>query len=163
MPSIAHTCGVICVHLDAEGMCMSACAIVVAHIGHLATCLLAVYVYLEARTVNSDATPSAEVGSMPGSAFDALSEALEEKTSLFRIEARDRLRLALKEAGVEPARPTVRQLEAVLRKNLPHELLVRGIDDSLVVCDALVDRASGLVGETGSSDTPEDVFRRLGG
>lgn len=53
---------------------------------------------------------------MPGSAFDALSEALEEKTSLFRIEARDRLRLALKEAGVEPACPTVRQLEAVLRK-----------------------------------------------
>ena len=53
---------------------------------------------------------------MPGSAFDALSEALEEKTSLFRIEARDRLRLALKEAGVEPACPTVQQLEAALRK-----------------------------------------------
>lgn len=142
---------------------MSACAIVVAHIGHLITCLLAVYVYLRARTVNSDATPSAEVGSMSAPAFDALSEALEEKTSLFRIEARDRLRLALKEAGVEPACPTVQQLEAALRKIHPRELLVRGFDDSLVVCDALADRASGFVGETGSSDTPEDVFRRLGG
>ncbi|HIG71663.1 MAG TPA: hypothetical protein EYG46_04580 [Myxococcales bacterium] len=100
---------------------------------------------------------------MFASAFDALSEALEEKTSLFRIEARDRLRLARKEAGVEPACPTVQQLEAALRKIHPRELLVRGFDDSLVACDALADRASGFVGETGSSDTPEDVFRRLGG
>jgi hypothetical protein len=97
------------------------------------------------------------------SAFDALSEALEEKTSLFRIEARDRLRLALKEAGVKPACSTVQQLEVVLRKILPRGLLVRGFDDSLVVCDALADRASGFVGETGASDTHEDVFRRLGG
>jgi hypothetical protein len=119
MPSIAHTKGVICVRLDAEGKSMSACAIVVAHIGHLITCLSAVYVYLRARTVIADATPSAEVGSMSASAFDAWSEALEEKTSLSRIEARDRLRLALKEAGVEPACPTVQQLEAALREILP--------------------------------------------
>lgn len=100
---------------------------------------------------------------MPSPAFDALSEALEQKTPLSRIEARGTLRLALKEAGVEPDRPTVAQLEAVLRKILPRELLVRGVDDALEVCEFLASSASQYVGQQDEGDTPEDVFRRLGG
>ena len=94
--------------------------------------------------------------------FGVVAEGLEEESPLDRLEARGTLRIALKEAGLEPARTSVEQMIVVLRKVLPGELETRGISDGERVCEALIQRvrAAGEVG--GNDDGPEDVFGRFG-
>jgi hypothetical protein len=83
--------------------------------------------------------------------FDWMAEQLEQLSSLNRREARGTIRLALKQAGLEPGSVTPDQMKVVLHKVLAGELTSRGIDDAEALC-------AGAGG-----DRPEDIFQRLGG
>ncbi|MGH0034197.1 MAG: hypothetical protein ACQGVK_04130 [Myxococcota bacterium] len=54
-----------------------------------------------------------------------------------RLEVRGTIRIALKEAGLDPQRVSSHQMGAVVAQVLPDELLKRGIDDAPEVCRAL--------------------------
>jgi hypothetical protein len=103
---------------------------------------------------------------MAGSqAFEYLCEALETSSSLERLEARGTVRIALKEAGLEARSVTPSELAVVVQKILPRELRQRGVADEAALCERF---ASGLRHLEASatrpaSDTPDAIFRRLGG
>jgi hypothetical protein len=93
--------------------------------------------------------------------FNFVSDELEQRSSLSRLEARGTVRLALKDAGLDPGTVTVPQMTVVLRKLLPQELKTRGVSDPQVFCEALLERLSGLKLDSGEVQTPEAVFARL--
>lgn len=99
---------------------------------------------------------------MAGAAVLGLvSDALEQESSLSRLEARGTVRLALKAAGLDAAKVTVQQMAVVLRKVLPRELETRRVSDAEALCESLADRLSGLEPDSESSQTPEAIFARL--
>jgi len=103
---------------------------------------------------------------MAGStAFEWVCTALEESTTLERLEARGTVRIALKEAGLEPRTVTPAEMRVVAQKVMPRELRQRGVQNEAALCDRLVAGLQVLEAQsTGSSaDTPDAIFRRLGG
>jgi hypothetical protein len=95
--------------------------------------------------------------------FDSIADALEGATTLDRLEARGTLRLALKNAGLDPSSLGADQAAVVLRKLMPTELQSRGIPESESVCETLAQNVSSLTGaDTVHGDSPESVFQRLG-
>jgi hypothetical protein len=97
--------------------------------------------------------------------FDHVAEALEAATSLDRLEARGTLRLALKEAGLDPRGVQPEEMKAVVGKILPGELSTRGIEGADAICrqvSSSID-AHGFAVDEATDISPEDVFRRLGG
>jgi hypothetical protein len=96
-------------------------------------------------------------------AFDWTCAALDERSSLNRLEARGTLRLTLREAGLEPASVRKEQLTVVLEKLLPDQLASRGIDDAEELCRELARRIVEVELDGPGAESPEDVFRRLGG
>jgi hypothetical protein len=102
---------------------------------------------------------------MAGSqAFEWLCEAIEAGTSLERLEARGTVRIALKEAGLEARTATPSELAVVVAKILPRELRQRGVADESAVCTRLSAGLRNLdVGGAAAHDTPDAIFRRLGG
>jgi len=102
---------------------------------------------------------------MAGSqAFEWLCEAIEAGTSLERLEARGTVRIALKEAGLEARTATPSELAVVVAKILPRELRQRGVNDETAVCSRLsVGLRNLAVGSQAAHDTPDAIFRRLGG
>ncbi len=102
---------------------------------------------------------------MNSNLFDLAAERLEQRTSLDRLEARGTLRLALKQAGLEPQSLTLEQLEVVFERILPGELQNRGVDDAAALCDAVMKEVASSP-EAAASDrsgSVDEVFRRLGG
>ena len=95
-------------------------------------------------------------------AFDWLCEHLERATDLDRLEARGTVRIALKSAGLDTGSVTPEQMRVVIEKVLTAELVARGIEDADQKCTQF---ASGIseVDAGGVSDSPDEVFRRLGG
>ena len=95
-------------------------------------------------------------------AFEFACSQLEARTSLDRLAARGTVRIALKQAGLEASRITPEQMAVVAQKILPTELGSRGIDGVEELCQAIV---SGLrsVANGPVSETPDAVFKRLGG
>jgi hypothetical protein len=96
-------------------------------------------------------------------AFDTLCQALEEHSSFDRLEARGTVRLALKNAGLDPRTVSPSQLEVVVDKLLPKELETRGVSDIDAVCRSLHQALTTIDDVGGGGDSPEDVFARLGG
>lgn len=96
--------------------------------------------------------------------FEWLSDELERRTPLSRIEARGTIRLALKDAGLDAATVTPAQLGVVVAKLLPEALMKRRVPDSSELCDELLDalRAYASKLPTVTEDTAYDVFRRIG-
>lgn len=94
--------------------------------------------------------------------FDQVAEHLEQSTSFDRLEARGTLRIALKEAGFDAKTVRVSDLRVVIERVLPGELTARGIEDSGSIVARL---ASSLdaVHDSPEGESPESVFRRLGG
>lgn len=101
---------------------------------------------------------------MPDSpAFEYVSRALSERTSLESIEARGTLRIVLKAAGLAEASVTPEQIGVVLEKLVPGELEKRGVNSAENICNQVRDAVLAMQwGET-SEASPESVFRRLGG
>lgn len=95
-------------------------------------------------------------------AFDHVCETLEARTSLNRLEARGTVRLALKEAGLEPGSVTARQLSVVVERILPGELGARGIGDADAICRDLV-HSLAVLPSAETAESPESIFGRLGG
>lgn len=101
---------------------------------------------------------------MADNLFDSAANALEQETTLDRLEARGTLRLALKTAGLEVKNLLPDQLAVVFRKLMPSELTSRGIEGVDSICEALAARAGSLSGaDAVHGDSPESVFQRLGG
>ena len=94
--------------------------------------------------------------------FTAVCEKLESRTELDRLQARGTIRLALKEAGLDPATVTSREMIVVLEKILPAQLRTRGIASPESICRELAASLSALPREE-SGETPDRVFARLAG
>ena len=95
-------------------------------------------------------------------AFEFACNQLETKTSLDRLAARGTVRIALKQAGLEARSITPEQMAVVVQKILPTELGSRGIDGADEVCQGILSGLSRV--ERGPlSETPDAVFKRLGG
>jgi hypothetical protein len=100
---------------------------------------------------------------MPDSAaFEFACDQLETRTALDRLAARGTVRIALKQAGLEPRSVTPDQMAVVIQKILPSELSNRGVDAVEDVCQRIL---SGLRGVSAgaASETPDAIFKRLGG
>jgi hypothetical protein len=97
--------------------------------------------------------------------FDLTAERLEHHTSLGRLEARGTLRLALKEAGLDPKRLTTGELSVVFDKLMVTELERRGVRDPALACRHTLDDVSSLpkADDARATGRPDEVFRRLAG
>lgn len=102
---------------------------------------------------------------MEGELFDVAAKAIEDHAGLDRLAARGTLRLSLKQAGLVPQKLSVLQLRAVFERLMPRELEVRGVADAVAACHsaiaAIESAASGGGGKP--RESPDDIFRRLGG
>jgi hypothetical protein len=94
--------------------------------------------------------------------FTSVCERLDSLTKLDRLEARGTVRLALKEAGIDPAAVSPREMSVVLEKVLPAELRARGVASPESICRELAASLSTLPREEGS-DSPDRIFARLAG
>ena len=82
-----------------------------------------------------------------------------------RLAVRGTLRIALKEAGLDPHKLTLPQLRAVFEKLMPKELEARGVSNATAACRTVMDKIAGSADtiDIASSASPDDVFKRLGG
>lgn len=96
-------------------------------------------------------------------AFEWVCDQLIDRTSLDRLEARGTVRIALKQSGLEARNVTSEQMTVILGRVLPCELESRGVDEGTQVCRTLASGLSGARLDDGRNDSPEEVFRRLGG
>jgi hypothetical protein len=94
--------------------------------------------------------------------FTVVCEKLEGLTKMDRLQARGTVRLALKEAGLDSASVTPREMSALVEKVLPAELKARGIAAPESICSELRVALSMLPQEE-LAETPDRVFARLGG
>jgi hypothetical protein len=94
--------------------------------------------------------------------FTVVCEKLESLSQLGRLEARGTIRLALKEAGLDPAAVSPREMSVVLEKILPDQLRQRGIASPESMCRELGASLAALPSEQGG-ETPDLVFARLAG
>ena len=95
-------------------------------------------------------------------AFDWTCEALETETDLDRLEARGTIRLALKSSGLLASSVRPDQMRVVIERVLPAELTARGVPAAVDLCFRLAEGVSG-VAVSAETESPDDVFRRLGG
>jgi len=97
--------------------------------------------------------------------FDLAAEKLETSADMDRLAARGTLRLALKDAGLDPHRLTVPQLRAVFEKLMPKELDARGVANAAATCATVMAQIESAAdpSQLASSSSPDDVFKRLGG
>ena len=97
-------------------------------------------------------------------AFGVVCDHLERSTSLDRPAARGTVRLALKEAGLDPESVTPEQMAVVTEKVLPAELQSLRISDVEGHCQSLRAHLKRLgPGGSEGSAGPEAVFERLAG
>jgi hypothetical protein len=96
------------------------------------------------------------------SAFEAACACLEQSSSLDRLAARGTIRIALKQAGLEPKTVTARELEVVVTKVLPAELTARAIASPDALC-AKIAAALQRLGGAARAETPDAIFARLAG
>lgn len=94
--------------------------------------------------------------------FEFVCNQLEERTSLDRLAARGTVRIALKQAGLDARSATPEQMAVVAEKLLSIELASRGVADAASVCAGFAAKLRSMR-STGSEETPDAVFRRLGG
>jgi hypothetical protein len=95
------------------------------------------------------------------SAFDFLCNELESNTALDRLEARGTVRIAIKQAGLDPHSASPQDLAVVVKKVLPSELGARGIDAADSLCDRLAKQVAERKAEE-TRESPEAIFARLG-
>ncbi len=96
-------------------------------------------------------------------AFDFVCSELEASTSLDRLATRGTVRIALKQAGLDSRTVTPEQMSVVVEKLLPAELASRSIVSAPALCSQLAGKVRRLSAGGAGADTPDAVFRRLGG
>lgn len=96
--------------------------------------------------------------------FEFVARKLQETTDLDKLEARGTVRIALKEAGLDARGVTPEQMAVMLQRTMPKELTARGVEQADQACAVLVSALKDFDGgDLPSGESPEDVFRRLGG
>jgi hypothetical protein len=95
-------------------------------------------------------------------AFDKVCDELEMRTSLDRMQCRGTVRLALKDAGLEAARVQPREMQVVLQRVLPGALETRGVEGAAAICEHIA-RGIAALAPSAEPDSPDAIFRRLGG
>jgi hypothetical protein len=101
---------------------------------------------------------------LAASLFEFIAGKIQQQTDLDQLEARGTVRIALKEAGLDARNVTVGQMSVMLDKTMPRELEARGVADAPGLCRGLIAGLEGFQGDAGGpGESPEDVFRRLGG
>ena len=100
---------------------------------------------------------------MASTIFDFVAAELERQTNLASLEARGTVRLALKQAGLEPHTVTAEQMAVMLERLMPHEISTRGIENAEEICASLVKRVkeSQFGSAPAGPESPESIFRRL--
>jgi hypothetical protein len=100
---------------------------------------------------------------MADSIFDLVADEVERRTDLEKLEARGTVRLALREAGLDPRSVTVEQMSVILERVLPSEMRSRGVDQPEQVCEAILValKTAHPVSENVESESPEAIFRCL--
>ncbi len=60
---------------------------------------------------------------------------------------------------------TIPQFRAVFEKLMPKELDARGVADAAAICKTAVDAIERVASKTelGTSNSPDEIFKRLGG
>jgi hypothetical protein len=94
--------------------------------------------------------------------FQFVCDQLGERVQLDRLALRGAVRLALKAAGFEPRGVQPIEMAVVVSRMLPKELASCGVSDPGPLCEKLASAVSSL-GASAATDSPEAVFRRLGG
>ncbi len=94
--------------------------------------------------------------------FEWVTRAMEEATSLSKIEARGTVRIALTEVGLTATGVARGPMLFVLERVLPGLLRSRNIQDPEATCAGLIAGLSHAELDR-VEDAPEDVFARLGG
>ena len=95
-------------------------------------------------------------------AFEFVCGELEARTSLDRLASRGTVRIALKQAGLDSRSATPEQMAVVVERLLTAELTNRGVLDSVSLCALIAEKTRRLEAGT-RAETPDAVFRRLGG
>ncbi|MFQ5417182.1 MAG: hypothetical protein ACE5FL_09075 [Myxococcota bacterium] len=98
-----------------------------------------------------------------GTVFDVVSEGIEQRTDLAKLEARGTVRLALKQAGIDADTISPDDMVVVLEKLMPRELDARGVRDAEELCKQLAASVAQFEDdeEAGAVTAPETVFARL--
>ena len=94
--------------------------------------------------------------------FDWLSTQLSQHSTLEVIQARGTLRLALKDAGLEPRTLTKTQAQVLLAKVLPYELGTRGVSNAAQLCAELTTALKMMTFADATTEAAETIFARLG-
>ncbi len=96
-------------------------------------------------------------------AFDWVSNELEARTSLSRLEARGTVRLVLKNVGLDPESVKVHQMVVIVLRLLPSALAKRRVEDAERLCQVLADELGTQRPPRGDGveDDAYDVFARL--
>ena len=92
--------------------------------------------------------------------FEWLSDSLERRTGLSRMQARGTLRLALHEVGLESVRLSAGQARVLLQRVLPDQLRARGIADGEAACAEIVEQLTRAGLPPPALDTPEAFVER---
>jgi hypothetical protein len=95
-------------------------------------------------------------------AFDFVCNQIESRSGLDRLAARGTVRIALKQGGLDPRSVTPEQMAVVVERVLAAELANRGIAHSPQLCGEIATRVRALATQS-AGETPDAVFRRLGG
>jgi hypothetical protein len=96
-------------------------------------------------------------------AFTFACSTLEKLSSLSGVEAKFAMRLALREAGFEAATVAAPDLSVVVQRVLPGELRRKQVPAVETICKGIADALSSLEASGPMPETPDTVFRRLGG
>jgi hypothetical protein len=101
---------------------------------------------------------------MADTVFEFVAGRLEEATEFDKLEARGTVRIALKEAGLDARSVTKEQMAVMLQRTMATELKARGVEGAESICQGLVTSLKSFTpAQTRTAESPEDVFRRLGG
>jgi hypothetical protein len=96
--------------------------------------------------------------------FEFVAAEVERRSALATLEARGTVRLALKRAGLDANSVTSAQMSVVLERVLPEEIRSRGVARSEELCRGVAAALRGAhPDESGPSESPEAIFRRLAG
>lgn len=96
------------------------------------------------------------------SAFRMVSEGIERRTALDRLQSRGTLRIALRQAGLQAKSVSATEMAVVLERILPTELESRGVAKPEALCAALAACLHELEADP-QAESPDQVFERLGG
>jgi hypothetical protein len=94
--------------------------------------------------------------------FEWLCTELVRRGPLDLPQSRGTVRLALKDAGLEPRTLTKDQTFVIIERVLPHELQVRGVANAVSLCTGLGQALRALKVEQTVPESAETIFARFG-